>query len=217
MASAPEAPREQPRLTDRQQWLAILRTRWGRAAAVLALVVAVVVVAGGGLRRATSLPGVEYPVAKAGQRITTGAFAITPQRAWLAETVPGGYPKAGKRYLVLRVTAENLTQEGFAAASLLVQDVVWLPDGRANERKGEPLHRADDHSLAVELQPGLPVLLDMVWELEAGTPVQQPVRWGVYARDYVERAYLQGDSGWRQGQPHSKIELQPGPPPAEAG
>ena len=53
--------------------------------------------------------------------------------------------------------------------------------------------------------------------LEAGTPVQQPVRWGVYARDYVERAYLQGDSGWRQGQPHSKIELQPGPPPAEAG
>ena len=47
--------------------------------------------------------------------------------------------------------------------------------------------------------------------------MQQPVRWGVYARDYVERAYLQGDSGWRQGQPHSKIELQPGPPQAEAG
>ena len=59
MASAPEAPREQPRLTDRQQWLAILRTRWGRAAAVLALEKEKVVVAGGGLSRATSLPGVE--------------------------------------------------------------------------------------------------------------------------------------------------------------
>jgi hypothetical protein len=211
--SAPPA-----RSTDQQQWIAILRHRWGRVLLLLAALAVAVIAASGGFQRASSLPGARHPVLAAGQSVDTGAFAITPLRAWVADAPPGAYPQAGKRVLVLRLRVENRTDAAFAAAALFAQDVVWLPDGRSNERKAQPLRRADDHTLTVQLQPGVPVLVDMAWEFDAGQPVSMPPTWGVYARRFVERGYLQGegDAGWKQDAPLARIVLEPGAPP-EAG
>lgn len=204
--------------TDRQQWLAILRHRWGRLALLLALLVFAGVAASGGFRRADGLPGARYPVLAAGQTVDTGAFAITPLRAWIADAPPGAYPKAGQRVLMLRLRVENRTDAAFAASALFAQDVVWLPDGRSNERKAQPLRRADDHTLTVQLQPGVPVLVDMAWEFDAAESVRTPAAWGVYARRFVARGYLQGDgdAGWKQDAPLARIVLAAGMPP-EAG
>ena len=81
------------------------------------------------------------------------------------------------------------------------------------------MRRGDDHGFSIDLQPGLATLVDLVWELPGEEPVRLPVSWGVYARHYVERGYLQGegDAGWRQSDPLYKITLQPGAaPPMEA-
>ncbi|MDH5835045.1 hypothetical protein [Luteimonas kalidii] len=206
------------RPTDRQQWIAILRHRRGRVLLLVASLVVAGIAASGGFEPASSLPGARHPVLVAGQTVDTGAFAVTPLRAWVADAPPGAYPKEGQRVLMLRLRVENRTGAAFAASALFAQDVVWLPDGRSNERKAQPLRRADDHTLTVQLQPGVPVVVDMAWEFDASEALRTPPTWGVYARRFVERGYLQGegDAGWKQDAPLAKIVLEAGAPP-EAG
>ena len=204
---------------DRAQWMAMLRHRWGRALIVLAIVTVALIAVFGGFRHATTGGAERYPVIGAGARAQTGAFVLTPLRAWTAAAAPGRLP-SGKRYLVLRLRAENLTDSAFAAVALMQQDVVWLVDGRSDERKAQPMQRADDHTLGVVLQPKLPSVVDLVWEIPPGQPLRQPVTWGVYGRHYLERGYLQGDgdAGWRQGDALFKLVLKAGdaPPGPEA-
>lgn len=204
------------RTPDRAQWMAMLRHRWGRALVVVVAVAVVLVAALGGFRRAVASNAERYPVVGAGVRVQTGAFALTPLQAWTAAAAPGRQP-SGKRYLVLRLRAENLTDSAFAASALLQQDIVWLADGRSDERKAQPMQRADDHTLGVILQPKLPSVIDLAWEIPPGEALRQPVTWGVYGRYYLERGYLQGDgdAGWRQGDPLSKLVLKAGDAPPE--
>ncbi len=211
-AGAPAATRD-----DRQQWAALMRHRGVRVLLALGLLAVAATAALGGFRKSGGAVAARLPVLSAGQRAESGAFAITPLSAWVADAEPGQSPGI-RRYLVLRMRAENLTGTAFAASALLQQDVVWLPTGRGNERKAEPMRRADDHTLFVLLQPGQPTVIDIAWELPAGAAPPTRAVWGVYARDYIERGYLQGDgdAGWRQTQPGFKLELDTGAPPAGA-
>jgi hypothetical protein len=170
---------------DHTQWMAVLRHRGGLALVLFAVVALGLIAAAGGFRRADA-----------------------SDAAWTASAAPGRQP-SGKRYLVLRLRAENLTDSAFAASALLQQDIVWLADGRSDERKAQPMQRADDHTLGVILQPELPSVVDFVWEIPPGQTLRQPVTWGVYGRRYQERGYLQGDgdAGWRQGDPLFKLVL----------
>ncbi len=211
-SGVPDAARD-----DRQQWAALLRHRWIRALLALGLAALLATAALGGFRKSGGAAAGRLPVLAAGQRADSGAFAITPLRAWVADAQPG-QSAGSRRYLVLRLRAENRTGTAFAASALLQQDVVWLPTGKGNERKAEPMRRADDHTLYVILQPGQPTVIDMAWELPPGAAPPARAVWGVYARDYLERGYLQGegDAGWRQTQPGFKLELPTGAPPPGA-
>lgn len=202
---------------DRAQWMAMLQHRAGRALVVLAVLALASIAAAGGFRRAVANDDARYPVIAAGARAQTGAFALTPLQAWTAASAPGRQP-SGKRFLVLRLRAENLTDSAFAASALLQQDIVWLADGRSDERKAQPMQRADDHTLGVILQPGLPSVIDLVWEIPPGQTLRQPVTWGVYGRRYLERGYLQGDgdAGWRQDDALFKLVLEAAAAPAGA-
>lgn len=204
------------RPSDQEQLRALLRHRWGRALLAAAAVALLAVAAAGGFRKAGT-QGARYPVSGAGQRMETGAFALTPLRGWTADALPGQQP-GGKRYVLLRLRAENLTESGFAAAALLQQDIVWLPDGRPPERKADTMRRADDGTLSFVLQPRLPAVLDIAWEVPPGETPRSPLTWGVYGRHYAERGYLQGDgdAGWKQDDPLFKIVLDAGAPPPEA-
>lgn len=214
---ANETPAAAPQPSDGEQWKALLLHRWGRRLSIAAVLALVAVAAFGGFRPARETAGQRHPVVGAGQRVETGAFALTPMQVWQADAPPGRKPRGGERFVVLRLRAENMTETAFAASALMQDDVVWLPDGRSNERKPEPMERADDHTLGVVLQPALPVVVDLFWKVPAGESVRLPPTFGVYARHYVERGYLQGegDAGWKQGAPLAKLVLPAAPSPPE--
>ncbi|GEM_PF-1152806 len=179
----------------RQLW----KQRYWRAAIILVAVAAVAVAAMGGFATAASKKG-RPPVAKVGQRLTTGAFAITPLCAWTDDLRPGQpeIMRGQKRYLMLRARVENLGDDWLAMSAYLTEDVVRLDEGGDTGQRSNSMQRVDDHSFNVKLQPRLPVLLDLIWEQAEGKPVPAEVPWGIYLRRHVERGYLAGDEFWVQ-------------------
>lgn len=178
-----------------------------RAGLVVLVLAALATAALGGFRKAASHK--TYPVVGTGQPVSNNALRITPLCAWVTQTRPGSdYPSTDKGYLVLRVRAENLTERD--GSIYLGKDVVWLPDGRSGEKPMNFSLRADDHSFQVQLQPHLPGIADLVWELPPGAKPRQPVTWGLYQRRYEPRTYLSGEAMWVQDGPGSKLVLQAG-------
>lgn len=192
--------------------LADARTLWARrpwrlamiAAAFLALVVA----AAGGFARAPS-KGADVAESRAGVAVRTGVFKLTPLCAWSADLRPGqpDVMRGAKRYLVLRARVENTGDDWLARSAYLGKDVVWLADGRSDPRDPERLQRADDHGLDVILQPGLPVTVDLVWDLPPGAAPPARAMFGVYKRRHVERGYLSGEQMWVQDGPGFRLAL----------
>jgi len=174
------------------------RRRYWRAAIIAAGVATLGVLLLGGFERAVSAAK-DRPDSPAGRRIETGAFALTPLCAWTTDLYPGQPQgmRGRQRFLVLRMQVENLAYDWLAMSALLAKDVVWLADGRTDPRQPKYTQRADDHTLPV-LQPALPVQVDLIWELPAGTAAPRQPAWGVYRRRHVERGYLAGDEFWVQ-------------------
>lgn len=182
------------------------RRHW-RAAMVACGIAVLAVLLLGGFDRAPSrtLDSLESP---AGERVDTGAFAMTPLCAWTSDLYPGKPPgmRGQHRFLVLRMRVENLADDWLAMNAYLGQDVVWLADGRTDPRRPKYTQRADDHTLPV-LQPGLPLNVDLIWELPDGTVAPRRPVWGVYKRRHVERGYLAGDEFWVQDGPGYRMPI----------
>jgi hypothetical protein len=187
------------------------RHRGWRAVAAVGLLAVVIIAALGGFGRHGGRNTV-YPIAGVGQRVDAGALAVTPLCAWVASGKPGRLPNPFDkgRYLILRLRVENLTESGAAATAYLQDDVVWLADGKTDQKEAAQLQRADDHSFGVQLQPRLPTVVDLVWELPGGVAPRQPAVWGVFRRERVERTYLTNEQAWIQGKPDTKLRLQAG-------
>ncbi|WP_242111926.1 hypothetical protein [Luteimonas aquatica] len=187
---------------------AMLRNRWWRAVGVAALLAVALTAVLGGFRKAGSATH-PYPELGAGTRVDNGALAVTPLRAWVDATRPGGMPNDFDKqdYLVLRARVENRTDSGFANASYLQSDLFWLADGASDAKKADSLQRGDDHGFYVNLQPRLPVEIDLVWTLPRGQPLPPKLVWGLYARDFVEQTYLTREAAWVQGNPRAKLIL----------
>lgn len=176
-----------------------------RAAIALLVLAALATAALGGFGKASSQRS--YPVIGVGRQASSGALRIAPLCAWVTRTRPGSaFEATDKGYLVLRVRAENLTARD--GALYLGKDVVWLPDGRSGEKPASFTLRADDHSFHVQLQPRLPGVADLVWELPPAASLRQPVTWGLYQRRYEPRTPLSGEAMWVQDGPGSKLVLQ---------
>lgn len=194
-----------------------LRNPWMRAALLLVLIAVAATAALGGFRKATAATGASrLPVYGAGATIETGAMAITPIKAWRTLREPGRYatdepPK--HQYLVLRVRVENQIPETVNSSLYLGQDLLWLEtrDGKvAGEKKAERFRRADEHgtrSLTADLHPGLPLTVDMVWELPLDTPLQAQQQWGILGRAFKAKLTFYGASGWGQQDPVAKLRL----------
>ncbi len=182
--------------------------RYWRAAFVVAASIALVVLLLGGFKRAPQAASNDAPESGPGQRFETGAFALTPLCAWATDLYPG-QPQGMRRqrnFLVLRVQVQNLADGWLAMGAYLAEDVVWLADGRGDPRKPKYSQRSDDHTLPL-LQPGLPVKVDLIWEVPTGTVVTGRPTWGVYRRRHVERGYLAGDEFWVQDGPGKRLPI----------
>ena len=182
--------------------------RYWRAAISATGIIALAVLLLGGFERAPSAGSKDTPESQLGQRFETGAFALTPLCAWATDLYPGQPQgmRGQRQFLVLRVQVENLADGWLAMGAYLAEDVVWLADGRGDPRKPKYSQRADDHTLPV-LQPGLPVKVDLVWEVPTGSDVPARPTWGVYRRRHVERGYLAGDEFWVQDGPGKRLPI----------
>lgn len=175
---------------------------------VAAAVATVLVALSGGFRRAGAA-GSALPVSSAGTTIASDAFAVTPLCAWSADIRPGQPASmAGRqRYLVLRARVVNRARGWLAMPAHLDRDVVWLPTGAGDPVRAERSQRADDATLGLTLGPGLPVLVDFVWELPDGMAPPAMSTWGMFKRRHVERTYASGEAMWVQDGPGWKFEL----------
>jgi len=197
---------EAPALFDAMRQL--LRHRYGRLALLAAAAAALVIALSGGFRRAGAA-GDALPVVEAGQPIESDAFSVTPLCAWASAVRPGqpasrtGTP----RYLVLRARVVSKSRDWLAMGAYLDKDLIWLPAGKGDPVAPERSQRADDATLGPTLGPGLPVLVDFIWELPAGMAPPTGSTWGMFRRRHVERSYASGEAMWVQDGPGWTFEL----------
>lgn len=183
---------------------AVKSTRWRIAAAVV-LLAAIVTAALGGFRFA---PKTSAKSEELGKRVTTNALAVQPLRVWLDTNHPVGLatPTPPVDYLVLEAEVENLTRQ--SNNYFLASDLVWLTS--QDDQKGkraDATYRVDDTTLLGNLQPKLPVRVRLSWKLPHGAVLPSPLRFGLYARRYVEKTYLTGESTWLQDGPGATLKL----------
>lgn len=184
------------------------RHRAGRLALLAAAVAALAVALSGGFQRAGAA-GNARPVVEAGKPVESEAFSITPVCAWTSDARPGQLDATGgsPRYLVLRARVVSKARDWLAMRAYLDKDVIWLPTGRGDPVPPERSQRADDATLGITLGPGLPVLVDFVWELPPGMAPPTRSTWGLFKRRHVERSYASGEALWVQDGPGWKFML----------
>jgi hypothetical protein len=207
-----------PTMSARKELSDAIDTPWLRAAMVLAVLATVVIAALGGFRKATAGTGAsQVPDFAAGVPLDTGAMQVTALQAWRSLQDPDGISDPGnpQQYLVLRVRVDNRSGKTTSTYGHLQEDLVWLPGEREGDGEGEGLVevkadrflRADDHTLADVLHPGMPTEIDMVWKLPPGKALPAKLQWGVSAREFSPKATFFGASGWIQGRPLAKLVL----------
>ncbi len=179
--------------------------RWGMAAVGVAALVAALL---GGFERAGPAAG-KLPLSGANKTIESKTFAVTPLCAWSSNLRPGQPASmAGNgRYLMLRARVVNKVRDGLAVRAYLDKDVIWLPAGKGDPVGPERSQRADDATLAFHPGPGLPVVVDFIWDLPAGMATPTRSTWGMFKRRHVERSYASGEEMWVQDGPGWKFEL----------
>lgn len=179
-------------------------TRWRIAAAIFLLAV-IVTAALGGFRLA---PKTAAKSEELGKRVATNALAVQPLRVWLDASHPVGLAPSTPPvdYLVLEAEVENLTK--LSNSYFLANDLVWLTGLQDQKgKRADVIYRVDDTTILGNLQPKLPVRVRLTWKLPRGQALSSPVRFGLYARRYVEKTYLTGESSWLQDGPGVTLKL----------
>jgi len=195
-------------MANKDELIGAARNPWwqGTAAVVLVALAATAALGGFGEAKSKSTPLPEY---KAGHRYQGGALAVTPLRAWVARYKPGGRVDPfgpDKLYLVLQVEIENRTGRSVNGFGYPQKDLILLSKQR-EPIPAETLLMSDDHSIASDLHPRLKQRVDLVWALPRGYAYAPQETWGVFARDYKAKAYLNDEGAWVQGKPAAKYRI----------
>lgn len=192
-------------MADKDELIGAARNPWWQAAAaVAALALATTFVLGGfkpAQSKTQSLP--QYTI---GQRVQTGAMAVTPRRAWVARYRPGGQIEPNQLYLVLQADIENRTGRSFGGFGYPHKDLVLVSPQR-ELIQADNLLMADDHSVIADLHPRLTQRVDLIWKLPRNYAYAPRQTFGLFARDYKAKAHPNDEGAWMQGDPLAKFEL----------
>ncbi|MGH8082524.1 MAG: hypothetical protein ACREP7_18255 [Lysobacter sp.] len=195
-------------MANKDELVKAARNPWWQGVAAVAAIAVVATFALGGFKQAKSLTK-PLPQYQAGHRYQGGAMAITPLRAWVARYKPGSQIdrfNPGKQYLVLQVEIENRTSRSFSGFGYPLQDLILV------SKKREPIPAqtaliADDHTIAADLHPRVKQRVDLVWDLPKNYQYSPQETFGVFARDYKAKAYLNDEGAWMQGDPAAKYAI----------
>lgn len=192
-------------MANKDELIGAARNPWWRAAAIVAAVALVATFALGGFKPAKSKTK-PLPQYSAGQRVRSGAMAVTPVRAWVARYRPGGRMEPNQLYLVLQADIENLTGRSYNGFGYPRQDLI-LVSAQREPVQADNLLMADDHGVIADLHPRLTQRVDLVWKLPPAYVYAPLQTFGLFARDYKAKAYLNDEGAWVQGDPLAKLEL----------
>lgn len=181
---------------------AVKSTRW-RIAAASALIALIATALLGGFRFAPKRTG----QIDAGKRATSGALAVQPMRAWADRRSPKGIEdRSGQDFLVLEAVVENLTKA--SNNYYLSDDLRWLTSTQDQKgRKPDVVYLTEDMTIYDYLHPKMPTRVLLCWKMPKDQPLTQPMRWGLYKRRFVEKAYISNESGWMQDGPEVTLKL----------
>jgi hypothetical protein len=195
-------------MANKDELVKAARNPWWQGAAAVAAIALVLTFALGGFKQAKSVTK-PLPQYQAGHRYQGGAMAATPLRAWVARYKPGGQVDAfnqGKLYLVLQVEIENRTPRSFSGFGYPQADLILVNQQR-EPVKADLLLNADDHSILTDLHPRMKQRVDLVWNLPKNYVYSPQETFGVFARDYKAKAYLNDEGAWLQGKPAAKYRI----------
>jgi hypothetical protein len=192
-------------MANKDELIGAARNPWWQAAAALAAVALVATFALGGFKPAKSQTK-PLPQYSAGERVQSGAMAVTPRRAWVARYRPGGRIEPNQLYLVLQADIENRTGRSFGGFGYPHKDLV-LVSARHELTQADNLLMADDHSVIAYLHPRLSQRVDLVWKLPRNYAYAPRQTFGLFARDYKAKAHPNDEGAWVQGDPLAKLDL----------
>lgn len=192
-------------MADKDELIGAARNPWWQAAAAVAAVALVATFLLGGFQQAKSTTK-PLPRYAAGQRVQSGAMAVTPLRAWVAHYRPGRQVEPDQLYLVLQADIENRTGRSFNAFGYPLKDLILVSATR-EPVQADHLLMADDHGVAGDLHPRLTQRVDLVWKLPRNYVYAPRQTFGLFARDYKAKAHPNDEGAWVQGDPFAKLEL----------
>ncbi|SFL07093.1 hypothetical protein [Lysobacter sp. cf310] len=192
-------------MANKDELIGAARNPWWQATAALAAVALVATFALGGFKQAKSQTR-PLPKYSAGERAQSGAMAVTPLRAWVARYRPGGQVEPNQLYLVLQADIENRTGRSFGGFGYPREDLILVSAQREPVR-ADNLLMADDHGVVADLHPRLTQRVDLVWKLPPDYVYAPRQTFGLFARDYKAKAYLNDEGAWVQGDPLAKLDL----------
>jgi hypothetical protein len=195
-------------MANKDELVKAARNPWWQGAAAVAAIALVLTFALGGFKQAKSVTK-PLPQYQAGHRYQGGAMAATPLRAWVARYKPGGQVDAfnqGKLYLVLQVEIENRTPRSFSGFGYPLKDLILVSKG-GTPVPAQSLMMSDDHTIVADLHPRMKQRVDLVWDLPKDYVYSPQETFGVFARDYKAKAYLNDEGAWLQGKPAAKYRI----------
>lgn len=194
-------------MANKDELVKAARNPWWQGIAAVAAIAVVVTFALGGFKQAKSVSK-PLPQYTAGHRFEGGAMAITPLRVWVARYKPGGQIDRfrPKMYLVMQVEIENRAARSFIGFDFPRADLILLSK-QGEPIKADTLLMADDHSVVSNLHPRMKQRVDLVWDLPKTYTYSPQQAFGVFARDYKAKAYLNDEGAWVQGKPAAKFVI----------
>lgn len=178
---------------SRHEYVQLVRSnRWWRALAVLGVIVVLVTAALGGFSKAPPplpAPDADATVGGPFESRDVGQYTVTPFYATVEDRKPGQrHPgSTPKRYLVLKLMVRNQSSTGRFGQVNLAQDLVWLRNGRSEEKTADEILWEDTLSRDIVLQPGLESELIALWNIPDGEILPEAIEIGVRQRARGER------------------------------
>lgn len=178
---------------SRHEYVQLVRSnRWWRALAVLGVIVVLVTATLGGFSKAPPplpAPDADATVGGPFESRDVGQYTVTPFYPTVEDRKPGQrHPgSTPKRYIVMKLMVRNQSSTGRFGQVNLAQDLVWLRNGRSEEKTADEILWEDTLSRDIVLQPGLESELIALWNIPDGEILPEAIEIGVRQRARGER------------------------------
>lgn len=190
---------------DGNDYLKMLRHRWGKALAVIATALAVGIAASGGFSRVEKPTGlITLTPQAAGVWVDAGLYKVRVDSAWISHRVSQrlDYLDPDRSTLYLHATVIHQDTSALPSPETFAQDLVWISGtigGDTAPKVADSTERTG--GAALTLQPGVPTDAVLGWRLEASGPAPALMQVAVMGHEFTPSTWLTQEEGWLETSP----------------